>query len=96
MHDKLWGSNQFVVLATVRYCLGRQTYIVGECARWLIANWADIEPQMKTLIERDVEDEFRRDDEARSRAREGEHKPLGWDCDRKEWERVRELWTPRG
>jgi len=92
MHDKLWGSSQFVVLATVRYCLGRQTYIVGECARWLIANWADIEPQMRALIERDVEDEFRRDDEARYKG--SSYKPLGWDCDRKEWERVRELWKP--
>jgi hypothetical protein len=94
MHEKLWGSSQFVVLATVRYCLGRRTYVVGECRDWLIANWQDIGPRMQKLIEQEVEDEFRRDDEARARG--SDYKPLGWDCDRREWGRVRELWTPRG
>ena len=35
-----------------------------------------------------------RDDEAREDRREC--KPLGWDCDRQQWERVRRLWNQKG
>jgi hypothetical protein len=42
------------------------------------------------VIKRDLEADFESDDKARA---EGDtYKPLGWDCDRKEWERVRNLW----
>lgn len=85
-----WGRGELMVLAATRYCLGRQSYIVGDCADWLIEQWPNISENMRDLLRRDIEAEFRRDDEARNDGRE--YKPLGMDMDRKEWERVRELW----
>lgn len=86
-----WGFNALMVTAAFRYCLGRQTYIVSVCADWLVANWDRFPQNVRDVIQRDLEEEFERDDAAR---REGNSlcKPLGWDCDRKEWERVRALW----
>lgn len=86
-----WGFDALMVTAAFRYCLGRQTYIVSECVDWLVANWNKFPKNVRDAIKRDLEEEFERDDVARQ---EGNSffKPLGGDCDRKEWERVRELW----
>lgn len=94
-----WGSDGLMAVSAFRYCLGRMTYIVGDCERWLFANWQDFPENVRKLIQREVEEEFRRDDEARARG--AAHKPLGHDCDRAAWERVRGLWraaepTPDG
>lgn len=85
-----WGNDGLMALAAFRYCLGRMTYIVGDCERWLFANWGQFPENVKKLIQRDLEEEFARDDEARTRG--DAHKPLGHDCDRAAWERVRTLW----
>ncbi len=86
-----WGWESLMVLAAFRYCCGRQTYIVGVCVDWLIGKWAHFPEKERLLIRRDLETEFKRDDEARAMGEE--FKPLGWDCDRKDWERVRALWA---
>lgn len=89
-----WGPGQFVVVATFRYCLGRQTYIVQECADWLTLHWPVIEQPVRNLIQRELEAAFVKDDAIRAAAGPGTgYKPLGWDCDRREWERVRSLWA---
>lgn len=85
-----WGSEGLMALAAFRYCLGRMTYIVGDCERWIFANWDNFPPNIRKLIQREVEEEIERDDEARERGEE--HKPLGWDCDRAAWVRVASLW----
>lgn len=87
-----WGAGQFVVIATFRYCLGRQTYIVQECADWLLLHWPVIEQPVRNLIQRELERAFEQDDKARAGDAQG-YKPLGWDCDREQWERVRSLWA---
>ena len=87
-----WGPGQFAVVATFRYCLGRQTYIVQECADWLLMHWPTIEQPVRNLIQRELERAFEQDDAARARDASG-HKPLGWDCDREQWARVRSLWA---
>ena len=91
-HDA-WGCDGLMALAAFRYCLGRMTYIVGDCERWIFANWEHFPPNVKKLIQREVEEEIKRDDEARAEGRE--HKPLGHDCDRAAWERVRTLWKDK-
>lgn len=92
-----WGPGQFVVVATFRYCLGRQTYIVQECADWLTLHWPVIEQPVRNLIQRELEAAFVKDDAIRAAAGPGTgYKPLGWDCDRREWERVRSLWANVG
>lgn len=85
-----WGSDGLMAIAAFRYCLGRMTYIVGDCERWLFANWDQFPERVRTLVQREVEEEIKRDDEARERGEE--YKPLGWDCDRAAWVRVASLW----
>lgn len=83
--------NDLMVTAAFRYCLGRRTYIVGECANWLVQHWNEFRPQTRELIQRELAEAFVHDNKARH---EGESfKPLGDDCDRAEWERVRRLPT---
>ena len=85
-----WGCDGLMALAAFRYCLGRMTYIVGDCERWIFANWEHFPENVKKLIQREVEKEINRDDEARAEGRE--HKPLGHDCDRAAWVLVASLW----
>lgn len=88
--EQAWGRSGLMALAAFRYCVGRMTYIVGDCANWLIENWNAIPEGTRACIQRDLEEEFQRDDAARER--KDKHFPLGSDCDRTDWERVRALW----
>jgi len=84
-----WGEDDLMAIAAVRYCLGRMTYIVGDCASWLIRVWPHLAESARKTIRRDIDEAFQRDDEARADGHAD--KPLGWDCDRQQWERVRGL-----
>jgi hypothetical protein len=77
-------------LGATRYYLGRTTYAVGEFADLLIEHWPTLDYNTRFLLQRDIEKEFSGDDEARKRGYT--HFPLGANCDRAEWERVRRLW----
>lgn len=85
----MWGRDSLMPVAAVRYCLGRQTYIVGDCADWLLGCWQLIPERVQAVIKRDIEEAFEHD----ARLDSG-YRALGADCDRKEWERVRKLWNP--
>lgn len=85
-----WGRSDLMATAAVRYCLGRSTYIVGDCVDWLRENWGAFDQSAKLIIRRDVEEAIARDDEARARG--DKHLPLGMDMDRAEWLRAAELW----
>ena len=88
--EQEWGFEGLMAIAAFRYCCGRQSYIVKACADWLIDVWPMLPDSVRAIIQRDLEEEFARDNEAR--ARDQVYKPLGWDCDRQDWERVRKLW----
>jgi hypothetical protein len=88
--EQAWGRSGLMAIAAFRYCLGRRTYISGDCADWLVFMWNDFPPNIQSIIKRDLEEEFKRDDEARANGEQ--YKPLGDDCDRNEWERVRALY----
>ena len=77
-------------LGATRYYLGCTTYAVGEFADLLIEHWPTLDYNTRFLLQRDIEQEFRCDDEARKCGYQ--YFPLGADCDRAEWERVRRLW----
>lgn len=79
-----------VYVAATRYYLGRMTYAVDDFCRILIDNWKSFSEETKNIIKRDVETAFKVDDEARAR---GDQYKLGHDCDRRSWERVRNLWA---
>lgn len=89
--DAMSAHDHLMVIAAFRYCLGRMTYIVGDCASWLIKIWPYLSKETQNIIKRDLEEAFTRDDEARADGHE--YKPLGADCDRFQWERVRKLWS---
>ena len=88
--EQAWGHGALMATAAFRYCLGRKTYIVGECEKWLIENWQTFPEGVRICIRRELEEEIKRDDEARARGEK--YKPLGDDCDRESWMRVRALW----
>lgn len=89
--DAIAEHDHLMVIAATRYCLGRMTYIVGDCASWLIKTWPLLSQQTQNIIKRDLEEAFTRDDEDREAGRD--YKALGHDCDRAEWSRVRKLWA---
>lgn len=86
-----WGRDDLMATAAFRYCCGRMTYIVSDCADWLIEQWPNISDRAKAIIKRDLEEAFKSDDEDRERG--SDYKALGHDCDRAQWERVRSLWA---
>lgn len=45
-----WGSQNLMVMAAFRYCLGRRTYIVGVCVEWIINYWDDFDQTTKRII----------------------------------------------
>jgi len=90
MENNPYGRDHLMVIAAVRYSLGRMTYIVSDCCDWIIGNWNSWPENVKRIIQRDIEEKFREDDQFR--ADDYEYRPLGMDCDRAQWERVRKLW----
>lgn len=88
--EKNFGRADLMAIAAVRYCIGHTSYIVSDCADWLIEQWPNIEPGARKTIIRDIEEAFSRDNEDRDGNRT--HRALGHDCDRQTWERVRKLW----
>ena len=90
----------FMVIFAFRYALGRMSAAPSHCADWLCQHWRDLPRNAKTIIIRELDDAFDRDDEQRLQERErgdekSHWKPLGWDCDRAQWARVRALYrTP--
>lgn len=81
-----WGRADLMATAAVRYCLGRSSYIVGDCVDWLIEQQHAIEPAALKIIVRDIREAVQRDEEARERG--DQCLPLGMDMDRSEWERA--------
>ena len=98
-----------LVFWSFRYFLGRMSIAVSSFAESLAAAWPHIDPRFQSLIKKELEEEFRRDDEARVRREElkqkvknGEAKedaiyqiylPLGHDCDRESWQKVRNAYN---
>lgn len=80
-------------LGATRYYLGRMTYAVSDFCECLIEAWPSLPDEARNLIKRDVEETFARDDAMRQERDEIMGLPLGMDCDRKQWERVRALWS---
>ena len=85
-----WGRGDLMAIAAVRYCLGRQSYIVSDCVDWLMGCWTSLNDRCRNVIARDIDEAFAHDDEARARG--DPYRPLGMDMDRQQWERARSLW----
>jgi hypothetical protein len=81
-----YGRHGLMATAAFRYCLGRQSYIVDDCATWLEDQWTSFEPNVRTVIERDLREAIQRDDDARANG--SDLRPLGMAMDRESWLRV--------
>ena len=81
-----------VWLGATRYYMGRRSVGVSAFCTELRAAWRFLDDETRALIERDVEEEFARDDSWRT-LHQDKPWPLGDNCDRTEWETVRNLWT---
>ena len=90
--EQAWGRSGLMAVSAVRYCLGRRTYIVSDCQKWLCEIWDKLPEKAKDIIQRDVEEAFKRDDEDRANGKDYLVRTLGSDCDRRCWEQVRKLW----
>jgi hypothetical protein len=64
------------------------------CAEWIVKMWSEFSEKNRAIIKRDLEQAFCDDD--RHRAEGDTFKPLGDDCDRRAWEKVRALWAKPG
>ena len=89
-----YGRNDMMAVAAVRYCLGRSSYIVGDCCEWLPQAWPTLSESARNIIKRDIEEAFKADDESRADKYNQYHR-LGMDMDRAEWEKVRGLWVDK-
>ena len=66
------------------------TYAVAYFCELLRREWPNLPVHTQNKIIAELEEEFRRDDKIRPN---DQYAPLGMDCDRKQWEKVRALWT---
>ena len=84
----------WLIVDAVHYALWRQTYI-DATADWLVEHWHKLPENAREVIERLVDDAFRRDNIARGEGWKiaAALRPLGTDAQRKDWERVRALYA---
>ena len=77
-----------LLIGATRYYTGRMTITACCFAEYELAKaWPHIPANTRAIIARDLEEEFRRDDEARIEGTP--YLPLGMDCDRRAWDAVR-------
>jgi hypothetical protein len=85
-----------IIVSSLRYYMGRSTIAVSSYVRFLEENWEHLTNDSKWLIEREVEREIERDDVERVASKmsgkNSDFLPLGMDCDRDQWDRLRKLW----
>ena len=77
-----------LVFAAFRYYLGRMTISACGFAETLARAYPYLSESVQDIIAEELEDEFRRDDDARAKGKKT-YFPLGMDCDREAWEKVR-------
>lgn len=80
-----------LVFWSFRYFLGRMTIATCMFAEDLAKAWPYLDSRVQSLIKRELEEGFKRDDEARAEKRDW--KPLGHDCDRAAWQKVRDAYN---
>lgn len=85
------GAPDELVFWSFRYFLGRRTIATCCFAEDLAKAWPYLNERCASMIRRELDEEFAKDDRARS---EGlGYKTLGDDCDRDAWEKVRKAYS---
>ena len=75
-----------LIMSTACYYLGRRTANVEDFCRRLVTAWPVLSQPVRDYVQRIVEDAFRREQRPLSFC------PLGDDCDRASWCKVRACW----
>jgi len=63
MNEKLYGRDHMMVIAAVRYSIGRMSYIVSDCVDWIIANWNDWPENTRNIMAQRIKGWKLRNDE---------------------------------
>ena len=89
-----------LVFWSFRYFLGRMTIATCAFAEDLAKAWPHLDEHVQKLIMRELEEEFERDDKRRAERDAiaemhdgGLWLPLGHDCDREAWQKVRDAYN---
>lgn len=87
------GASELVFLS-FRYFMGRMTIATCCFADELAKAWPLLDKRTQTLIREELDKAFAKDDEMRADPVCSSHYyPLGMDCDRAHWEKVRSAYT---
>lgn len=70
--------SELTLLASFRYALGRQTYIVSEVVENILANWQTLSQNTKDKMKVDIEEAI-------------ENNSIGHDIDKEQWNKIIEL-----
>ena len=81
-----------LVMSATSYYLGRMTTLVETHCERLVKAWPTLSTGCQDYIRRVVETAFERD-EAVKGGGELQYRPLGMECDRECWRKVRALWN---
>jgi hypothetical protein len=73
-------DEEAMLLCAFRYCLGRMTYVVADCNRWIRDRWDRLSPGMRGVILSDLREALDRDAEG--------SRSIGMDMDRMIWRRL--------
>jgi hypothetical protein len=81
-------------LGSLRYYIGRRSAGISDFTSLLIQEWKNLPTDTQNFIKRDLEVAFMQDDHDRDQFPQIGSKMwrLGDDCDRFEWDKVRDLW----
>lgn len=78
MSEAYDSQTDSMIFYAFRYCLGRQTYAVQDCADYLRRNWPRLNEFTRALIKKEINDAFMRN-------------RYGSEIDRKQWQGILEL-----
>lgn len=81
----------YMIMSTIERCLGSKTIGAMFFVREVEASWDKLPAPVRDYIQRVVDESFAFDDEKRATG-QMEWLPLGMDCDRAEWEKLRKRW----
>lgn len=71
-------TDQLMAMAAFRYCLGRQSYIVGACIEWIRDIWNQLDKNSQFVMLRDTIEALQRDKAGADMDKMGWHDLAKW------------------
>lgn len=54
-------DDEEMLICATRYCIGRMTYVVQDCCRWIKERWPTLSDHTKKIIFKDLDQAVQRD-----------------------------------